>query len=198
MNSRGFTLIELAMVLVIIGLLMGGLLLGSQSMIGGANAKAVVAMVDDLRAATLMFRKRYGYLPGDWPYSVGEIAGITSGHGDGDGAIGGAIDSSGNAAANSEAAEAPMELFQAGMAGKLIGGRFATDFGPVYLVSTSTAAGLVSGFNPTSRNAIVFYGLPCAVATEADSKLDDGDITKGRAMGTACDGVRVAWFAVAL
>ena len=67
-NQNGFTLIELSMVVAIIALLLGGIL-GAQSLIGSAKAKDVIAIVEDLRAATAMFKKRYGYFPGDLPYT---------------------------------------------------------------------------------------------------------------------------------
>ena len=201
MKPHGFTLVEMSIVLVIIALILGVVTVNGMSLIGSANAKAVVQMVEDLKRGALLFRQRYGYLPGDWPYTANEITGITSGHGNGDGSIGGSLDSTGNAAANSEAAEAPLQLFQTGIAGSLRNGRFGTDAGPVNLVSATTADGLVTGFaaqNPSSRNAIVFYGLSCVVAQEADSKLDDGNLASGRAMGAACANNVVQWFAVAL
>jgi len=65
-NQKGFTLVEIAIVLVIIGLLIGALLKG-QEMIKSAKIKRVVKQGDELRAAALTYQDLYKYLPGDDP-----------------------------------------------------------------------------------------------------------------------------------
>jgi len=62
--ERGFTLIELSIVLVIIGLLVGGILKG-QELIASTELKTQVAQVDGTRAAVNTFEDKYGSLPGD-------------------------------------------------------------------------------------------------------------------------------------
>lgn len=63
-NQNGFTLVEIAIVLVIIGLLIGGVLKG-QSMIKNARVKRLVTDVDGLKAAVLTYQDRFGMYPGD-------------------------------------------------------------------------------------------------------------------------------------
>lgn len=206
MKPQGFTLVELSVVLFIISLLLAGII-GSQSLIGSAKAKDVIAIIEDIRAATILFKQRYKYLPGDWPYTANEIPNVTAegvGGTIGDGVIDGAVDAEGQAEFGSEVAETPWQLFNAGFLGKIDNNeprrRLRTGFGAVHIVSNATATGLVAGFaaNPSVRNAILFFNLPCDIANEVDAKIDDGVITTGRAIGTACANDRVLWYAVAL
>ena len=62
--NKGFTLIELSIVLVIIGLLTGGILVG-QSLIASARLQSFVSQMNQLDAAVALFKSNYRYLPGD-------------------------------------------------------------------------------------------------------------------------------------
>ncbi len=66
MNRRqtGFTLVEIAIVLVIIGLLLGGILKG-QEMIFNSKIKASFNLTREMSAAMNSYLDRYGQLPGD-------------------------------------------------------------------------------------------------------------------------------------
>jgi prepilin-type N-terminal cleavage/methylation domain-containing protein len=64
-NMRsGFTLVELAIVLVIIGLIIGGVLVG-QDLIKAATVRAAVSDIEKFNAAATTFRGKYNGLPGD-------------------------------------------------------------------------------------------------------------------------------------
>src|SRR5215510_8757466 len=63
--SKGFTLIEIAIVLVIIGLLLGGVLKG-QELITGARVRNLISQQDGIKAAFFGFQDRYRALPGDY------------------------------------------------------------------------------------------------------------------------------------
>ncbi len=63
-NQAGFTLVELSIVLVIIGLIVSGVLVG-QDMIRAAEIRATVAQVERFDTATNTFRGKYNGLPGD-------------------------------------------------------------------------------------------------------------------------------------
>ena len=53
-NQAGFTLVEIAIVMVIIGLLIGGVLKG-QAMIQNAKVKRVIKQMDEVRAGVMSF-----------------------------------------------------------------------------------------------------------------------------------------------
>jgi prepilin-type N-terminal cleavage/methylation domain-containing protein len=64
MRKHGFTLIELSIVLVIIGLIVGGVLVG-QDLIRAAEIRATVGQKEKFDAAAVAFKLKYGALPGD-------------------------------------------------------------------------------------------------------------------------------------
>lgn len=75
-RARGFTLVEIAIVLVIIGLLLGGILKG-QEMITQAKIKNSIADFSGISAAYHGYQDRYRAIPGDDPNAAGRWAGAT-------------------------------------------------------------------------------------------------------------------------
>lgn len=65
-NNYGFTLIELSIVLVIIGLIVGGVLVG-RDLIKAAAIRAQISQVEKYQTTVNTFKIKYGYLPGDIP-----------------------------------------------------------------------------------------------------------------------------------
>src|SRR5262245_21536687 len=82
-RNQGFTLVEIAIVLVIIGLLLGGILKG-QEMITQAKIKNVIADMSGVSAAMYGYQDRYKALPGDDAKAERWTGGVK---GDGDGII---------------------------------------------------------------------------------------------------------------
>ncbi len=82
-KQTGFTLIEIAIVLVIIGLLLGGILKG-QELITGAKVRNLISQVDGVKAAFFGFQDRYRAYAGDYSQAGANIAGVgANGNGNG-------------------------------------------------------------------------------------------------------------------
>jgi len=75
--SSGFTLVELAIVITIIGLLIGGVLKG-QEMIKNARISATIAQIYSYQAALTTFRDKYDTNPGDFAYATSKLSGCTT------------------------------------------------------------------------------------------------------------------------
>lgn len=96
-HKSGFTLIELSIVLVIIGLIVGGVLVG-QDLIEAAKIRSTVSQIEQYKSAVNAFKLKYNELPGDMSASNASSFGFatragTAGRGDGNGIIeGGASD----------------------------------------------------------------------------------------------------------
>ena len=63
-KERGFTLVEIAIVLVIIGLLLGGILRG-QELIQNARVRNIIDQQNSVKAAFFGFQDRFRMTPGD-------------------------------------------------------------------------------------------------------------------------------------
>ena len=89
MQLRGFTLIELSIVLVIIGLIIGGVLVGRE-LIAAAEIRQQIGQIEKYNTAVSTFRLKYNCLPGDClnAANYGFVArGPYGGEGDGAGEV---------------------------------------------------------------------------------------------------------------
>ena len=77
-KQTGFTLIELAIVLVIIGLLLGGVLRG-QELINSARVKSLTREFQNIQVYIYGYQDRFRALPGDDPAAVTHLAAATQG-----------------------------------------------------------------------------------------------------------------------
>ncbi|MBQ0719490.1 MAG: prepilin-type N-terminal cleavage/methylation domain-containing protein [Gammaproteobacteria bacterium] len=171
-RQSGFTLVEIAIVLVIIGLILGGVLKG-QVLIENAKYKSFVKQIESYRAAVYTFQDTYRGLPGDLLNVSALDAAATAG--DGDGLIeGGFCDISGE-----EVCKVWSHLRYAGI--------ISGDPGDVDATAspTHTYGGLVSSIgtgnwaNGKTQIKILTKGIPGDVAQRYDNEFDDGDASTG-------------------
>ncbi|MFZ4542068.1 MAG: type II secretion system protein [Rickettsiales bacterium] len=90
-RPSAFSLVELSIVLVILGLLVGGILSG-QALIRAAQIRSQIAQIQNYQIAVNTFRGKYNYLPGDIPDPLASQLGLgaraaANGRGNGDGLL---------------------------------------------------------------------------------------------------------------
>jgi prepilin-type N-terminal cleavage/methylation domain-containing protein len=169
-NQSGFTLVEIAIVMVIIGLLIGGVLKG-QAMIQNAKVKRVVKQADELRAAINTFYDKYGVYPGD--VNKAAIPPGTDNEGDGDGII--------------EAAEDEPLFMDLQLSGLISGSYNGTSDLPFHAFGDNITLYDINDPNPSFGNRLNFilYNIPPDVGLEIDSKYDDGIYNTGSITSSA-------------
>lgn len=91
LGAAAFTLIEMAIVLVIIGLVVGGVLVG-QSLIVAARARSEITEIQKFQVAVTTFESKYGCKPGDCANATAFglaqcVNDAGSGNGNGDGTL---------------------------------------------------------------------------------------------------------------
>ena len=182
-KQAGFTLIEIAIVLVIIGLLLGGVLKGEE-LITSARVRNLISQQDGVKAAFFGFQDRFRALPGDYTGAVVNIANIStaacgSGVGNGNGRI----------EAGNEARLAWEHLSKSGF----ITGRFtcaATDSATTTPVNSYGiylqvvydgiyGAGSTGTPAPPRHNVKTGAQVPVEIIAEMDRKVDDGRPNSG-------------------
>ena len=182
--QKGFTLVEIAIVLVIIGLLLGGILKG-QEMITQAKIKNVMADFSGISAAYHGYQDRYRRLPGDDNQAAGAAGRWTdlvaaTDNGDGDGVVEGTY----NGAGDIESRNFWLHLRRAGfVAGTGKDQPFNALTG---MLGVQTGNGAAAPLPALLDGAAGFVGLimcsanlPDKIAIAVDTQMDDGLSQKG-------------------
>ena len=195
-KQKGFTLVEIAIVMVIIGLLLGAVLKG-QNLINSARVRSMADQNSSVQAAYYGFIDRYRAIPGDMlPADATAKIGTnnftsTVPGGDGNGGLN--LDDYGEASA----------LWSHLSAANFIVGQYAggADNDGAYIANTHapvnafggrvllwrTATYLASGTATNRLGFIVGRAAPASVLAELDIKVDDGKPESGVLRGTSGD-----------
>lgn len=185
-KQHGFNLVELAIVMVIIGLLLGGVLKG-QSLVTSAKIKRVNNDFNGITAAVYTYLDRYGALPGDDTKAATRWAITTGATPDGNGIIGGTWNS--DVAGTDESALAWIHLRKADLLS-----------GNPEIVATKAELPLnafdgVVGIEDTpitdlNGTAVCMADIPWDIAEIIDINFDDGIAETGllRSVKKATDG----------
>jgi prepilin-type N-terminal cleavage/methylation domain-containing protein len=80
-KAKGFTLVELAIVIVIIGALLGGVLQG-QELIKQAKTRGIIKEYEELYTAYNMYFTKYNAIPGDHSKAISMLGASYEGNGD--------------------------------------------------------------------------------------------------------------------
>ncbi len=171
-KQSGFTLIEIAIVLVIIGLLLGGVLKG-QEMMTNAKIKRTANDFNGVSAAIFSYLDRYGAFPGDDPNAAARWGGAVQ-SGNGNGLVSGAC-FSGNA--NTESRQLWLHLRESGLVAgtgtnlpnHAFGGRIGVE---------DTLYGI-------NGNVVCMEDLQGKIGEILDRQLDDGDGNGGEFQNNA-------------
>jgi prepilin-type N-terminal cleavage/methylation domain-containing protein len=192
-RQNGFTLVEIAIVLVIIGLLIGLFLKGWELQVS-ARVRALAATSLGVQAAYHGFTDRYDHVPGDWnavDASAAIGASITGGGNDN-----GVLDSPPGGSVYDEMNGLWEQLSKGGFIVGAYSGTANTEptvsnnLAPINVFNGIVIIGITDDYEgvATKRlHVVVGRGLPVGVARELDVKLDDSAPETGRVRATLDD-----------
>lgn len=184
-QQQGFTLVEIAIVLVIIGLLLGGVLKG-QEIITNAKVKNLENSVDGLAAAIYSYQDRYQAYPGD-DNRADRFQGLTGGtyNGNGDGIISGTFN---EVTTSQESSKLWLHLRNSGLVSGETSPSAANSaayinprnaFGGITGAATSGTTGSATLVKAITGTYVGFTNIPNPIAIILETRADDNDNTKG-------------------
>lgn len=177
-RQGGFTLVEIAIVLVIIGLLLVGVLQG-QEMIENSKIKNLVNNMKGVQAAYYAYQDRYQAVPGDDLLASTRFTGADNGGGNS--LISGSFDSVATPAAANESTSfwqhTRMAGLMTGTATAAVALPPANNLGGVLGVQSDNALGSTYGI---VGNVVCASNVPWRTALSIDAQLDDGNSATGK------------------
>lgn len=186
-TQGGFTLVEIAIVMVIIGLLLGGALKGQQ-MIENARIKRVKSDFDQYVAAIYAYQDIYRSLPGDNSKAEAQHGPSGVGEGDGDAVLEGNWNSS-------KATDESALIWAHLRAADLITGNGSDTTQPQNAFSGSV--GIETDVANLSGLVMCFGNISNEVGRILDNQYDDGNGTTGTINGMNSSRVAVDYTAAA-
>lgn len=174
-NQKGFTLVELAVVLVIIGLILGAVLKG-QEMINNAKLKRAYNLQREVVASAYTYFDRYGKMPGDDDTASGRWSGASDGNDNG--LIGGfTFDCASGATNESCQAWRHMKLANLLTGDSTSAENPTNPYGGTVGMGTATVQGL-------NTQWAGFDNVPFDACQILDQQYDDGDYNTGSIRGS--------------
>ena len=179
-QQSGFTLVEIAIVLVIIGLLLGGVLKG-QELITQAKIKNVANDLTGMTSAVYGYQDRYKRFPGDDNAAAARWTNPLAKDGNGNAQVGVEVKAVLDCAGTDAELENCQFWQQLRLAG-FIGGDAATPLSPQNAVGGVLQ--VQNGAMGLSGLVICSSNLPGKVAAAVDAQFDDGKPGTGQVRGT--------------
>ena len=186
-TQTGFTLVEIAIVLVIIGLLLGGILKG-QEMITQAKIKNIINDFNGVTVAVTAYQDRYRAIPGDDQNATTRWTTQAPGKGNGDGVILGfynANDTTGTGGAPADLKESNLFWQHLRIAGFVPGLTTGTGSGTpppnaaAGIIGVESAVVGTNGLGFTST-IVCSSNIPDKVAIAVDTQVDDSNSATGQ------------------
>ncbi len=183
-TEEGFTLVEIAIVLVIIGLLLGGILKG-QEMITQAKIKNVINDFNGVTVAVTSYQDRYRALPGDDPNADTRWTTQAPAKGDGNGVIVGKYNAIVAGVAPAAAEESNLFWQHLRIAGFVPGITTGAGSGTQPPNAASGMVGVQNAVNPGiglgfTGLTICSSNIPDKVAIAVDTQMDDSNSQTGQ------------------
>lgn len=189
-RHRGFTLVELSIVLVIIGLIIGGVLTGQQ-IIQNARVTNALNAIQAYQAQFQTYQQNFGALPGDDPSAATRFPNVTPAlaNGNGNGFLDGNFDTT---TLTDETRQVWAHLRAAGLVKNQITAptnstavQPPNPFGGVFGFQNGAFGGGTPSFTTT---VLCLNNVPAAAAQAIDTQLDDGSPNTGSIMAMAGTG----------